>query len=163
MYTEHFWGIFRGPDEILAFAEGALSSAPQVYSVLDWYMIDQGTAFYRAINRADNPEPGAPPIDFPSFQIVMFAGDGKWSAEEDVWGMAESKAWGQRCPDAAKAHDPDPASKLTRLDWGTLDWARPASGHAVEPSWMGRRDVCTVRCLREMVAGERMPRPPKSA
>ncbi|MCU1346167.1 MAG: hypothetical protein JWL70_2433 [Acidimicrobiia bacterium] len=159
VYRDHFWGTFRGPAEIVQFIEGTLASAPQVYTVLDWYVIDGGRAIYRAINRADNPQPGGPPIDFPSMQIVTYGGNGKWSAEEDWWIMAESKAWGQAYAAAAAAHDPEHASKMTRLDWGTsVDWARPAAGSHPEPSWLGRTDVTVVRSLRDMPVGVRSPR-----
>jgi hypothetical protein len=156
VYRDHFWGTFRGPEEIIQFIEGTMSSAPQVYTPLLWYVIDSGKAIYKVINRCDNPEPGGPPIDFESLQVVTYGGNGKWSAEEDWWIMAESKAWGQAYANAAATHDPDHASKLTRLDWGNwVDWARPAPGHSAKPSWLGRSDVKTVRSLRDMTAGVR--------
>ena len=40
-------------------------------------------------NRRDNPEPGAPPIDFPGMTVLEYAGDGKFSLEEDFWSLPE--------------------------------------------------------------------------
>jgi limonene-1,2-epoxide hydrolase len=161
VYTEHFWGTFHGPEEILAFIEGTLASAPQVYTVLDWYLVDGDRVAHKTINRADNPQVGGPPIDFPSFQFLTYAGDGRWCAEEDVWVMTESKLWGMRYAEACATHDPGHASKMTRLDWGHVEWARPAPGHAPRPSWLGRTDLHVVRGLRDIVVGERVPREPR--
>jgi hypothetical protein len=159
VYHDHFWGTFVGPPEIVQWIEGTMSSMPAVYTILDWYVIDNGKAIYKVINRADNPDPGGAPFDFPSLQVVTYGGDGKWSAEEDWWIMAESKAWGKAYAEAVAAHDPDHAAKLTRLDWGHApDWARPAPGAHAAPSWLGRADVKTVRSLRDMTAGVRVPR-----
>jgi len=156
LYHDHFWGIFRGPEEIVQFIEGTMASAPQVYTLLMWYAIDDGKAIYKVINRCDNPEPGGRPFDFESLQVVTYAGNGRWSAEEDWWIMAESKAWGKAYADAAAAHDPNHASKMTRLDWSeSLEWARPAPGSHPKPSWLGRADVKVVRSLRDMTAGVR--------
>jgi hypothetical protein len=152
VYTDHFWGTFHGPAQIQAWIEGTISSAPQVYTVLDFHVIDDARVVYKAINRADNPQVGGAPFDFASFQFVTYAGDGKWSAEEDVWVMAESKAWGAAYLEAVKLHDPTHPAKMTRLDWGHIDWARPAPGHQPTPSWMGRDDLRVVRNRRDMQA-----------
>ena len=33
--------------------------------------------------------PGAPPIDFPGMTVLQYAGDGKFSLEEDFWSLPE--------------------------------------------------------------------------
>lgn len=43
-----------------------MSFAAHVYSPLVWYNIDGNQVVYKVTNRADNPEPGGPPIEFPS-------------------------------------------------------------------------------------------------
>src|ERR1700712_5879844 len=84
-YFDHFYGTFTGPEEITRFLEGTMGAAPQVYSPLLWYVIDGTRVAYKVFNRADNPEPGKAPIDFPSYQFIEYAGGGKWRSEEDVW------------------------------------------------------------------------------
>jgi limonene-1,2-epoxide hydrolase len=154
VYTCHFWGTFHGPAEIQTFIEGTMSCAPQCYSALHWYAVDDGRVVYRVLNRADDPA-GGPPIEFPSLQVVTYAGDGRWSAEEDWWILHESKAWGKRYAAAAVA-DPGHAARMTRQDWGPwVDWARPAPGAHPEPSWVGRTDVVPVRSLADLTVGVR--------
>ncbi|MDT5110708.1 MAG: hypothetical protein QOE20_2598, partial [Mycobacterium sp.] len=62
-YLDHFYGTFTGPEEITRFLEGTMGAAAQVYSPLAWYVVDGTRVAYKVFNRADNPEPGGPPID----------------------------------------------------------------------------------------------------
>jgi hypothetical protein len=153
VYHDHFWGTFDGPAQIQRFIEGTMVTAPQVYTVLDWYLVDGGRVMYRATNRADNPVPGGAPFDFPSFQIVTYAGAGRWSAEEDVWVAWESAQWGRAYLAACAEHDPDHPARRSRLDWGPVDWARPQPGHVATPSWLGRDDVRPLRSRRDVDFG----------
>jgi hypothetical protein len=152
-YTDHFWGTFDGPAEIQRWIEGTMVTAPQVYTVLDWYAIDGARVVYRAWNRADNPVAGGPAFDFASFQIVTYAGDGKWAAEEDVWVQYESRKWAEAYLAACAEHDPEHPSRRSRLDWGPIEWARPAAGHQAMPSWLGRDDIRPLRSKRDVDFG----------
>jgi hypothetical protein len=138
-YFDHFYGTFTGPEEITKFLEGTMGAAPQVYSPLVWYVVDGTRVAYKVFNRADNPQPGAPPIDFPSYQFISYAGDGKWRSEEDVWVLAEMKQFAKRYAAAADQHPQTLQQRLRREDWGPwVDWARPGPGHQADPSWLGR-------------------------
>jgi hypothetical protein len=155
-YMDHFYGVFTGPPEIQKFLESTMSFAGQVYSPLVWYNIDGDQVVYKVVNRADNPAPGGPPIDFPSLQIIQYAGAGKWASEEDWWIMAEMKAFAKTYAEAARRHDPDHRQKLSRRDWGGwVDWARPAHEGPAKPSWLGRADVPQVRTIDDMDFGVR--------
>jgi SnoaL-like domain len=155
-YFDHFYGTFTGPLEIQLFLESTMSQAPHVYTVLEWYNIDGPQIVWKGWNRADNPQTGGPPFGFPSLQIIRYAGDGKWSSEEDWWLKDEMKAFNRGYEDAAAAHDPDHKQKMTRRDWGDwVEWARPEAGHQAKPSWLGRDDVPKVTSLRDMKFGER--------
>jgi SnoaL-like protein len=157
VYFDHFYGRFRGPAEIQRFLESTMGFAPHVYSPLVWYNIDGSHIVYKVVNRADNPEPGGPPIEFPSLQVIQYAGDGKWASEEDWWIMREMKKFNERYVAACRDHDPDHSQKMSRLDWGDwVDWARPEPGHAAAPSWLGRDDVVLITNIREMDFGERV-------
>jgi hypothetical protein len=158
-YNDHFWGVFRGPAEIQQFLEGTMSFAPHVYSPLVWYNIDGSRVVYRVVNRADSPSPGGDPIDFPSLQVIRYAGEGKWSAEEDWWTVAEMKLFNQRYAKARNDAGTGACDPLSRLDWGLwVDWARPREGHGAAPSWLGR-DVTPITRLADMTVGRRHPRP----
>ena len=156
-YTDHFYDAFHGPLEIQKFLESTMSFASHVYSVLDWYNIDSAQIVYKVLNRADNPEPGGAPLQFPSLQIIQYAGDGKWASEEDWWIMKEMKKFNELYTAQSQQFDPDHKQKMSRLDWGSEhDWARPASAaHGPSPSWAGRDDVPKVASIRDMNFGKR--------
>jgi hypothetical protein len=155
-YSDHYWGIFHGPAEIQRFLEGTMSYASFVYSPLVWYNIDGSHVVYKVINRADNPEPGEPPFECPSLQVIQYAGDGKWASEDDWWTTREMRLLGTGYA-AAKASFPD-ADPMSRADWGnSVDWARPPEGHVATPSWLGR-DVPGIARLADITFGDRHPR-----
>lgn len=158
-YHDHFWGTFHGPAEIEAFLEGTMSGAPQVYSAMKWYVIDGDRIVYECENRADHPVAGKPAFGFPSLQVITYAGDGKWSSEEDWWVLYDMVRFRNQW-NAAVAEpgaDTESATKLRREDWGTsVDWARLEPGHEVKPSWFGK-DVKPIYSLRDITFGERTP------
>ena len=155
-YFDHFYGTFTGPEEIAYFLEGTMAAAPHVYSVLESYLIDGNRIAYKLLNRADNPEPGAAPIDFPSYQFISYAGDGKWRSEEDVWVPAEMKSFARRYALAEEMHPQTLEQKLSRRDWGDwVDWARPAEGHTARPSWFGRIDFVPFSSIHDVKLGVR--------
>jgi ketosteroid isomerase-like protein len=159
VYSDHYWGKFHGPEEIQQFLESTMSMAPGVYTVMEWYVIDGDRVVWKGINRADNPEAGGEPFGFPSLQLLTYAGDGKWSSEEDWWIAYEMQRFGKEYFEACATHDPEHPQRMTRLDWGTaVDWARPAAGHEARPSWLGRDDVTPIATARQMTFGERNPR-----
>jgi SnoaL-like domain len=155
-YFDHYYGTFTGPDEIARYLEGTMGASPMVYTVLKWYVIDGDRVVYECVNRADHPEPGASPIDFPSFQVVDYAGGGKWGREEDIWVMGEMKAFAQRYRAAEQAFPQTLEDKLSRNDWGPwVDWARPQPGHRARPSWYVKPDFTPFRGLVDIDFGVR--------
>jgi hypothetical protein len=157
VYFDHFYGRFRGPQEIQWFLESTMSFGCHVYSPLVWYNIDGDRIVYKVVNRADNPAPGGAPFEFPSLQIIQYAGGDKWRSEEDWWLKDEMRRFATGYADACRIHDPNFKDKLSRADWGDwVDWARPPQGHQAAPSWLGRDDVPPVRRLEDMEFGERV-------
>lgn len=157
VYFDHFYGRFRGPHEIQLFLEATMMTGKHCYTALDWYNIDGNRVVWKGWNRADHPDESQPPFEFPSLQIVTYAGNGKWSSEEDWWIQAEMVKFARGYRDACKAINPDFADELSRRHWGDIDWARPAPGHAAKPSWLGREhEVPAVRRIEEMTFGERV-------
>ncbi|MCW2829314.1 MAG: hypothetical protein JWP31_6 [Aeromicrobium sp.] len=157
-YHDYFWGTFRGPAEIEQFLEGTMSFAAHVYSPLVWYNIDGTHIVYQVVNRADNPVAGRDPLEFPSLQVIRYAGDGKWSSEEDWWTVNEMKLFNQRYVAAREEAGADAVDPLSRADWGTwVDWARPADGHVAKPSWLDQ-DVPPITSMAVMTFGTRSER-----
>jgi len=133
-----------------------VSLVAMVYTVLKWYVIDGDRVVYECLNRADNPEPGAPPIDFPSYQIVDYAGGGKWGREEDIWIVGEMRAFANRYREAERAFPQTLEDKLSRNDWGHwVEWARPGSGHQARPSWSTKSDFKPFRGIADINFGVR--------
>jgi hypothetical protein len=159
-YTDHMWGVFHGPSEIAQFLDGTMSFASHVYSALIWYNIDGNRIVYKVVNRADNPEPGGTPIEFPSLQVIEYAGDGKWASEDDWWTIAEMKEFNLRWQAAVAKFGAPGEDNLSRKNWGSwVDWARPEPGDVPKPSWFGRSDVPRISSMREMTFGTRHDRP----
>lgn len=155
-YFDHYYGTFVGPNEIAPYLEGTMGASPMVYTVLKWYAIDGDRVVYECLNRADNPERGASPIDFPSYQIVDYAGEGKWSREEDIWIVGEMKSFARRYADAEHAFPQTLEDKLSRADWGPwVDWARPEAGHQARPSWYDKPGFTPFRSIRDIDFGIR--------
>lgn len=155
VYFDHYYGRFHGPDEVKKFLESTMGYAPHVYSPLEWWNIDGDRIVYKVWNRADNPEPDGPPAQFPSLQVIQYAGDGKWSSEEDMWTVKEMKRFNEEyeamCRDIGQ---PDFKHEMSRRDWGPVEWARPPAGHRPRPSWVeGETEL--VSNIREMNFGER--------
>ncbi|HVV30854.1 MAG TPA: nuclear transport factor 2 family protein [Mycobacteriales bacterium] len=159
-YHDHFWGTFHGPAEIQQFLEGTMSFAAHVYSPLVWYVLNGSRIVYKVVNRADDPRGSGAPIDFPSLQVIEYAGGGKWRSEDDWWTVAEMKLFNQRYQAARKEAGAAAIDPLSRKDWGPWhDWARPEPGETAAPSWLGRKDVARVASMRDMTFGVRDPQP----
>jgi len=160
-----------------------MSFAAHVYSPLVWYNIDGPQVIYKVVNRADNPEPGGDPIDFPSLQVITYAGHGKWASEDDWWTVAEMRLFNHRYQTAKARAAANARTPLSRLDWSAApdrapapdrgagadsgtgagpdsgtgtDWARPPAGHQPSPSWLGR-DVPPITRLSDIDVGVRHP------
>ncbi len=113
---------------------------------------DDGRVVVYMQNRRDNPEPGAPPIDFPGVTVLQYAGDGKFSLEEDFWSLPEGIDTLKQYTAACKQFDPDhpqqaDASQLGQrpgLDAGRADLrrirgAKGARSHARDAADAGAR------------------------
>jgi hypothetical protein len=141
-YHDHFWGTFTGPKEIEEFLERTMGASPMVYAALKWYVYDEtGRLVYENSNRADLPTPEQGYVDFPSLQHLQYAGNGKWSSEEDWWVMYDMKRFVHKFHAGCKAAGkPDFADELARRDFGDwVDWARPSDpNHKATPSWVGK-------------------------
>jgi hypothetical protein len=157
-YHDHFWGTFRGPAEIEQFLEGTMSGAPQVYSAYHWHVIDGNRVVYQIVNQADSPVPGEPPMGFNSLQVLTYAGDGKFSSEEDWWVLYDMVRFrNQWLAALERGTDPHFAQRMSRDNWGDVpDWAKPDPGHEASPSWLGK-DITPILTMRDMTFGTRAP------
>ncbi len=127
VYFDHFYGRMT-MDEFKVWCTDLMSvQFPELYTVHEWHMVDSaGRVVVHMQNRRDNPEPGAPPIDFPSVTIYEYAGDGRWRAETDYWSLRLAVAARKAYEAAMARFDPAHRQRHSRRAWPTSpDWARP--------------------------------------
>jgi hypothetical protein len=109
VYYERVLGTMRGRETVRAWIVPLMEEYGEIYGVYDWHMADpSGRVVFRMTNRRDHPS-GKGAMDFPGITVLQYAGNNRWSSEEDYW--------------AEKRYDPDHRSKRTRKNWGNgPDW-----------------------------------------
>ena len=124
----------QGREAVRAWIKPTMEEYGEIYTAYEWHMIDDGgrVVVYMQ-NRRDNPEPGAPPIDFPGVTVLQYAGDGKFSLEEDFWSLTEGIRTMKQYHAACEKFDPDHPKKRTRLDWGNGPTGRKARRPTPKP------------------------------
>jgi ketosteroid isomerase-like protein len=130
LYIEHVLGTMQGPKQIKPWITQIMAAYPELYTVYEWHVIDGDRVVFYMQNRRDNPEPGAPPIDFPGVTILHYAGKGKWNFEEDFWAFPAAQKAQAAYVEARSKHDPEHSLRMTRHHWPeSPEWARgPAQG-----------------------------------
>jgi hypothetical protein len=153
-YVEHFWGELHGREEVRLWIDPVMMGVPEIYTVLEWYAIDDDKVVWSLQNRRDNPDPDGPPyFDFPGLSVAWYAGDGRWAGEEDYWDVKGARATAEAYAAACrKTGTTDPLAKMTRKYWPTdqPSWAR-FDGDP-KPSWLGRTDIAPITKPRELRA-----------
>jgi ketosteroid isomerase-like protein len=91
IYVEHEMGTFRGRDAIREWIVPCM--APLVNAgwdyPLDWHVIDGNRIICRWLNRLPNVDGRAEPYQFAGVTVLEYAGDGKFSYQEDFYNMKE--------------------------------------------------------------------------
>ena len=76
-YLDHWWGPLSGKDEVKVWIAASMGGVPEIYTVLDWYTIENEKVVFHMQNRRDNPDPDGPPyFDFAGLSVATYAGDG---------------------------------------------------------------------------------------
>jgi hypothetical protein len=118
-YVEHVMGDMSGREEVRSWIKPIMDDFCELYTAYEWHQVgDDGRVIAYMQNRRDNPEPGGEPIDFPGVTILQYAGDGRFSLEEDFWAYPAAMAASKQYLEAAATHDADHKQKRTRNDWG---------------------------------------------
>jgi hypothetical protein len=130
-YIEHVLGNKNGREAVRAWIKPTMEEYGEIYTAYEWHMIDGDRVVVYMQNRRDNPQPGAPPIDFPGITVLQYAGDGMFSREEDFWSLPAGTRTAKQYAALCKEHDPAHPRKRTRLDWGNgPDWTQGAKTYA---------------------------------
>jgi hypothetical protein len=161
-YCDHFWGPLHGREEVAIWIDAVMKGVPEIYTVLDWYTIDDDTVVFHCQNRRDNPDSEGPAyFDFPGLSVLRYAGNGLWASEEDFWDRDGARRtallYAQACQRAGVT---EPAQRMTRRHWPEApSWARTDA--APSPSWFDHQEVPAVTRPSELTAllDERVRRP----
>jgi hypothetical protein len=91
-YHEHLYGIFGGREAIRRWITSTMSSYPgnqMPHFPIEWYVIDEdrGWVVCQVWNRMADPGDGSV-HQASNITILKYAGDGRWSYEEDVYNPA---------------------------------------------------------------------------
>ena len=138
VYDERVLGTMRGRETVRAWIKPLMAQYGEIYGVYNWHLVDpsgNGRVVFHMENRRDHPC-GEGYLDFPGMTVLEYAGDGKWSREEDYWaeklGVKQYLAYEA----ALKEHDPRHRERRTRLHWGDgPEWTK-----GPESFWTHRPD-----------------------
>ncbi len=89
IYIEHHYGVMRGQDAIRTWIKSVMTGpASHMDFPVVHYSIDEDVVYTYILNRF-LPLDGSQPFQFPVVTILVYAGDGKWCYEEDVYNPSE--------------------------------------------------------------------------
>jgi ketosteroid isomerase-like protein len=89
IYVEHHYGVMRGQDAIRTWIKSVMTGpASHMDFPVVHYSIDGDVVYSYILNRF-LPLDGSQPFQFPVVTILVYAGDGKWCYEEDVYNPSE--------------------------------------------------------------------------
>ncbi len=84
-YTEHCLGSSDGQSAISAWILDAMEPFPNMTFSVDWSAIDGDRVAFWLWNHLPDPNGEDVNYGFPNLSIITYAGDGRWSAEEDFY------------------------------------------------------------------------------
>ncbi len=85
LYTEHCLGQFHGADGIRDWLVKQMEPvAPMTFS-LDWQIVDPPYVAFNIWNHMPDPAGGGAMYSFCNMSLMIYAGHGKWSWEEDFY------------------------------------------------------------------------------
>jgi predicted SnoaL-like aldol condensation-catalyzing enzyme len=96
-YFEHHYGKFNGQAQIRDWITSVMQPFPSMEFPVDWYLIDGNRVAMLCQNRLPDPRGGDAVYEFPTLVVLHYAGDDRWSYEEDIYNPAEAppviEAW----------------------------------------------------------------------
>jgi len=93
-YVEHEMGTFVGREAIREWLVPTMAPLVGWEYPIQWYAIDESAARVVCywLNILPNPDGRAEPYEFAGVTILVYAGDSRWSYEEDIYNMKECEA-----------------------------------------------------------------------
>jgi limonene-1,2-epoxide hydrolase len=90
LYVEHNLGTFHGQGEITQWIESAMAPFPAMTFSIDWHVTEGDRVAFYIWNHLPDPAGGADRYSFPNISLIDYAGDGRWSREEDFYNPADA-------------------------------------------------------------------------
>ena len=102
-YVEHAFGEFHGREAIRDWITKVMAPFPHMTFPQDWVAFDEanGAIVFQCQNRLEHPtDPQGEPFQFPTWTRLVYAGNGLFSSEEDVYNPLRDanrviSAWGK--------------------------------------------------------------------
>jgi predicted SnoaL-like aldol condensation-catalyzing enzyme len=91
-YFEHHYGRFNGRAEIKEWITSTMGPFPQMTFPVDHYIIDGNRVIALIPNCLPDPSESGVDYSFNVHVILHYAGNGKWSYEEDVYNPQEAES-----------------------------------------------------------------------
>jgi len=101
-YIEHAYGEMHGREAIREWITGVMAPFPRMTFPQDWVVFDEerGAIVFQCQNAFPEPFDSSTgkPFSFPNWTRLVYAGNGKFSSEEDIYNPARQagktvKAW----------------------------------------------------------------------
>jgi hypothetical protein len=90
-YVEHAYGEMHGREAIRAWITGVMAPFPRMTFPQDWVVFDEerGAIVFQCQNAFPEPfDADGRPFAFPNWTRLVYAGDGRFSSEEDIYNPA---------------------------------------------------------------------------
>lgn len=105
VYIEHHWGTFTGRDKILAWLLPEMQKCKGWTYPVEWVNIDGNRVVHRWLNRLPGKRPDGLYYEFPGITVMVYAGNGQFSLQEDVYNPSNARKvieeWAAANPGAA--------------------------------------------------------------
>lgn len=88
VYTEHHYGVFHGREAVRDWIVAVMAPFPHMRFPNDWIAHDEDNdaVVIMIKNQLDHPtDPHAEPFWFPNWTRLVYAGEGLFSSEEDIY------------------------------------------------------------------------------
>ncbi|MDT5222315.1 MAG: hypothetical protein QOF15_4420 [Mycobacterium sp.] len=88
VYIEHHYGVFHGREAVREWIVSVMAPFPHMRFPADWtaYDEDNDAVVIMIKNLLDHPtDPTGTPFWFPNWTRLVYAGDGLFSSEEDIY------------------------------------------------------------------------------
>ena len=87
-YIEHAYGNLKGREAIRDWITKVMAPFPHMEFPQDWIVIDvpNGAIVFQCQNSLAHPtDPNGERFEFPTWTRIVYAGDGLWKSEEDIY------------------------------------------------------------------------------